>query len=193
MANELPPARFQGIVIYQDPEGVFEVRYPLNWHKFDVAHQSGGVLFSPYPDYTAVWVAVWKEMLPRPVYARDVNSLRLGLDEGIRLLGEEVQILDQHEDVIGDLIRFERITLFRNGETRSQRRHWLFYAHKNQINLVYQARQDEYKHWSGMAYYAFHTFRLPEHLWFAADPDQHDGAVDTRKDGNQKRSKKLSQ
>jgi hypothetical protein len=188
--NPLPPARFEGIVIYPDPDGVFEVRYPLNWHKFDVTQQQGGILFSPYLDHVAAWVAVWKEYIPKPVFASDVAVIRTGLDQGIHTLGNNVQILFQGEEVIGNLLRLERIVTFENEGVSYKRRLWLFYAHKVQINLVYQAYEAEYTHWSGMAYYSFHTFRLPEHLWFAADIGQEKAPQITGKEGNPKRKRK---
>jgi hypothetical protein len=188
-AKSLPPARFEGVVIYPDPEGAFEIRYPLNWHKFEVTQGSGGILFSPYPDHQAAWVAVWKVKISKPAYAADRELIRQGLDEGLLQLGENVQVVSQSEEVIGNLLRFERIVTFTNQSESLKRRHWLFFAYKHQINLVYQAREAEYSHWSGMAYYSFHTFRLPEHLWFATDAER-GKEVANRKKGGQIRTEK---
>jgi hypothetical protein len=186
---DLPPARFEGIVIYPDPDGAFEVRYPLNWHKFEVTHQKGGILFSPYSDHAYVWVAAWKDYISKWVTSKDIAILREGLDEGLQQLGEEVQILEQSEEIIGDLIRLERLVSFMVDCVSYKRRQWVFYAHQYIINLVYQARLEEFHHWSGMAYYSFHTFRLPDHIWFMTDQERPATEPVGRKGGPQENKK----
>lgn len=189
-----PPARFNGVRIHTDPDGVFKVRHALNWSVFDLPAHPGGFLCSPYAETPQTWVAVWKEDIGEIVRAADRKTLRDGLDEGLTKLGKNVQVLSATEDLIGDMIRFERILTFEQDGITHKCRQWVIFAHNYQIVLIYQAEnEEEFDYWLAMANYSFFTFELSEMIFFLTDPDQPQKRKEAQpvKKGKEKRTNRI--
>ena len=166
------PARFTGIQIYPEPDGLYRFRYALNWHVFPIAGQPDGILVSPEAENPKTWLAVWKQKLSEKIQAPDFSELRKGLDEGLRTVGSDAEIIAATEERIGDMVRFERIVTFVQDGKTCKRRVWLIYSNRWQISLVYHAESIEaYEYWLGMANYSFATFEPSELLYFATDTE----------------------
>jgi hypothetical protein len=161
--------RFRGIGTYRDPQGRFTFRYPSDWHEFELAGHREGVMFSPEPEDPRTYFAVWISNLDEPVVAEDLEDLKSGVEEGFsRLPGCRVE--SASEDLLGNLVKFERVYTFREGEAVRKRRVWLLYVDTWQMVVTFQgASPEEYRYWLPMGNYSFALFNLPEELWFATD------------------------
>ncbi len=170
MAERQPP-RFRGVRVYQDPMGRFTCRYPSDWHQFDLDDNREGVMFSPEAHDPKTWYSVWVSRLDEAVVAEDLEDLRQGVNEGLSQLAE-CKVESESEDVLGNLIKFERIFTFREDDAIRKRKFWILYVDKWLMVLTWQGSSpEEYKYWYPMANYFFMTFNLPEVLWFATDRD----------------------
>jgi hypothetical protein len=163
--------KFTGVFTYRDPQGRFTLRFPSDWHLFELDQQLDGVLYSPHTVDPQTWVSIWVQKLEDAVVAEDAEDLQAGVDEGLAGLPECV-VLTANNDVMGNLVRFERVYTFREGGAVRKRKAWLLYVSNLTIVLTFQGEsEEEYEHWFAMANYSFNTFILPESLWFAADRD----------------------
>ncbi len=168
---ERPPPRFYGVRTYLDPQGRFFFRYPTGWYQFELADGREGVLFSPEAVNPQTWFSVWIRRLDAHVVAEDMDDLRVGVDEGLAQL-PECRIESQAEEVLSNLIKFERIYTFREEGVIRKRKVWILYVDTWQMVVTWQgATEEEYKYWLPMGNYAFFTFNLPPELWFATDRD----------------------
>ena len=169
--TQRPRPRFTGVDTYIDPVGRFSFRYPIDWHKFELEENRDGVMYSPEATDPQTYFAVWATLLDPPVVAEDQEDLRIGIQEGLAGL-PEIKIESESEAVFGNLLKFERIFTFKDGEATRKRKLWLLYVDKWQIVVTYQgATPEEYQHWLSMGNYAFHFFTIPPELWFATDRD----------------------
>jgi hypothetical protein len=164
-----PAATFEGIQIYLDPDELFKFRYALNWDVWEMPEHPGGRLVSPPHTAGAVWLAAWKQDLGSAILPEDVDTLRAGLEEGLRQLGENVLVSRAQDEWIGNLLRFERVFSFERGGESFQRRQWVVFADHYQIVLIYHAPASDYEHWLAMANYTFFTFEIPEFVYFNAE------------------------
>ncbi len=170
MAERQRP-RFRGVDTYQDPQGRFTFRYPIDWHQFDLEGDREGVMFSPEANNPKTWFSVWISRLDEAVVAEDLEDLRQGVNEGLSEL-TECHVESKSEDVLGNLIKFDRIFTFQEDGAIRKRRLWILYVDKWLMVLTWQGSSpEEYKYWYPMANYAFMTFNIPEELWFATDRD----------------------
>jgi hypothetical protein len=164
---ERPPPRFYGIQTYCDPAGIYFLQYPSTWTVSPLADERDGVLIAPEPTSPNTWISAWKSDLGLAVVAEDLPDLRAGLEAGLAQVGDSVAA---SEEVLGNLVKLERIHTFAAGGARRKRRQWVLYVDHWQISLVYQgATLDDYNYWLAMANYSFFTFDLPTELWFATD------------------------
>jgi hypothetical protein len=163
--------RFYGIRTYQDAKGRFSFRYPSTWHQFELDDDRDGVMFSPEPDNPATFFAVWVAELHDHVVAEDADDLRAGVDDGLAgLPGCEIEVAK--DDLLSNLVKFERIYTFREGDAVRKRRVWIMYVDTWQMVVVFQgASPEEYHYWLPMGNYGFAMFNIPEDLWFATDRD----------------------
>jgi hypothetical protein len=129
------------------------------------------VLVSPQSDDPTTWFAVWATPLQDIVTAADADVLREGVDEGLYQLSR-VHIESSAEQMLGNMLRFERVYSFdENGATR-QRKVWMLYVYKWSLALIAQGETpEEYDYWSIMLQDCFDSFDLAPTLWFASDPD----------------------
>lgn len=165
------PPRFRGVTTYRDPQGRFSFRYPSTWNTFDLTEDREGALFSPDDSDPTTYFAAWVSRLPEHVVAEDASVLAAGVAEGLSAL-DSCEVLESHDDVISNLVKFERIYTFSDGGVIRKRRVWMLYVDTWQIVLVYQGSSpEEYDYWIPMGNYAFATFELPQELWFATDRD----------------------
>jgi len=171
MLTERERPRYRGIRTYRDPHGRFTFRYPSDWHQHDLADGRDGALFSPEPENLGTWFAAWATPLQDVVQAGDLPVLREGVTEGLFQL-PGVRVESSSEDVLGNLIRFERIYTFQeNGATR-RRKVWMLYVYRWALALIAQgASPEEYDHWAMMLEDCFSDFDLAPELWFASDPE----------------------
>lgn len=188
--------KFTGITTYRDPLGRFSIRHPSDWRVFDIREGvpqtrgkprkartaaakrateenplpvREGIGFAPDPDDLKTAFTVWASPLGQSVVAEDLAELREGVDEGLQLL-EGCEIEHSEEDVLSNLIKFERIYTFHEQGAARKRKQWLLYVDTWLICLTWQGSSPElYQHWFAMANYSFLTFELPTELWFATD------------------------
>src|SRR5262245_29176453 len=169
--TQRPPPRYYGIITYRDPHGRFSFQYPSDWHVFELEDQREGLLVSPEAENPQTWFSVWVSRLELKVVAEDLAELKDGVDEGLQLL-TDVKVESASEDALNNLIKFERVYTFREGETIRKRRSWFLYVDTWLMVVTYQgATEEEYAYWLPMGNYSFLRFELPEALWFATDRD----------------------
>ncbi len=166
-----PPPRYYGIKLYRDPHGRFSFQYPSDWHTFELEDQRDGVMVSPEAENPQTWFSVWINRLDLNVVAEDLEDLKDGVDEGLSQL-TDMKVESASEEALGNLIKFERIYTFRDGDAIRKRRSWLLYVDTWLMVVTYQgATEEEYVYWRPMGNYSFLRFELPEALWFATDRD----------------------
>lgn len=168
MTNRETP-KFTGITTFVDPQGRYSFRYPTDWNVFELADGRDGVLVSPYKDSPQTFFSVWISPLEYPATAEDFDELRAGVDEGLEQL-EDCQVLSSFNDHYGDLIKFERLITFREGDKTRKRRFWIMYVNKWLFVVTLQGESiEDYQYWVAMANHSFHSFTLPPELWFLTD------------------------
>jgi hypothetical protein len=171
MTAQRPTPKFTGVDTYLDPKGRFNFRYPSDWHQHNLANKQEGTLFSPQATNPQTWFAVWLTDLKERIVAEDMPVLRQGVEQGLSQLPEcnvELSI----DDVLNNLVKFERVFTFRDGEATRKWRQWLLYVDHWLMVVTYQGESpEEYDHWYAMVNYSFNMFQLPQALWFAVDRD----------------------
>lgn len=195
-ATSADTPKFTGVSTYQDPVGRFSVRYPDDWQRFEIKESvpkkrrrsarlamakkarednplpvREGFGVAPDPDDPHTTFTAWVSPLSTSVVAEDIEELRLGVDAGLaQLAGCTVERAS--EDVISNLIKFERVYTFQDGDAVRKRRQWLLYVDTWLMCLTWQGSNPRaYQYWLAMVNYSFHTFELPHALWFATDRD----------------------
>ena len=167
MTERRPPC-FTGVSTYLDPLGRFSFRYPTDWHRFALEGREG-VMFAPNPEDLQTAFTAWVTALEHGVVAEDLENLRHGVREGLAQL-PDCQVEHESEVVLGNLIKFERVYAFRDGDATRKRKVWLVYADTWLIVLTWQgANPEAYDYWEAMANYSFATFQLPQALLLATD------------------------
>jgi hypothetical protein len=126
-------------------------------------------MFSPEPEDPTTWFAVWSTRLPDIVVAEDVDVMREGVEEGLSKL-TDLNVGSSSQDILGNLLRFQRIYTFREVAAVRKRKVWMLYVYKWLFTLIAQgASVAEYQHWSMMLEDCFDDFDLAPTLWFASD------------------------
>jgi hypothetical protein len=170
MTDRPPRPRFYGIRTYIDPDGRFRFRYPTGWHEFALEDREG-VMYAPEAENPRTWFSVWITALDEAVVAEDIEDLRAGVDEGLAQLSD-CQVESASEQVLSNLIKFERVYTFADEGTIRKRKVWLLYVDRWLIVATWQGETvEEYHYWLPMGNYAFAHFTLPPELWFATDRD----------------------
>lgn len=169
--------RFRGIRTYRDPQGRFSLRHPSDWERHDLEGDLDGIMMNPTrgrtpdTDLEGTYLGIWATRLETKVVAEDQDILREGVDTGLAQL-PDCEVIESKDGFYSNLLKFERIYTFREGDKTRQRRVWILYVDTWQLVLVFQgADPDEFAYWRPMGNYAFATFELPEALWFATDRD----------------------
>ena len=167
--QQFPPALFYGVRTYVDPHDRFRFRYPTGWHEFALEDDREGIMYSPEAENPTTFLSAWTTRLEEAIVAEDLEDLRDGVDEGLTLL-PGCEIVSSSDQVIENLIKFERVYTFRQEDSIRKRKVWLLYVDRWQIMLTWQGGSvAAYDHWYAMANYSFTTFTLPTALWFAVD------------------------
>ncbi len=166
-----PTPKFTGIDTYRDSLGRFQFRFPMDWHAHKLADKREGILYSPQDSNPQTWFAVWITDLKEQVVAEDLHVLRQGLDKGLADLKDcHVEVAD--DTVMENLIKFERIFTFREGQQTRKWRQWLLYVDRWLMVVTYQGESpEEYDYWYAMVNHSFLNFNIAEALWFAVDRD----------------------
>jgi hypothetical protein len=168
---ERPAPRFVGVDTYRDPKGRFSFRFPSDWYAFQLAEKREGTLYSPQAENPQTWFSAWATDLKEHVVAEDAHVLRQGVEQGLSQLAE-CTIEQSTDDVLNNLVKFERIFTFRDGEAIRKWRQWQLYVDHWLIVITYQGENPaEYDYWYAMVNQSFLHFTLPEALWFAVDRD----------------------
>ncbi|NWG20131.1 MAG: hypothetical protein HXY39_07350 [Chloroflexi bacterium] len=163
--------RFTGVDTYKDPLGRFTFRFPSDWHQFELDNGMEGVLFSPESENPQTFFSAWVRQLDAEAIAEDVPILQKGIAAGLEHLTDCV-IESSSDDAYGNLLKFERVYTFRDGDATRKRKVWIMYVAQWQIVLTYQGRSPEaWEYWLPMGNYAFALFNIPPELWFATDRD----------------------
>lgn len=169
--------KFIGVTTYSDPLGRFSFRYPMDWHQFELADEREGVMVSPIAEDPQTYFSVWISQLEYPVVAEDYDELLSAFDEGLQQL-DACQVLESFNDVMSNLIKFERLYTFRDGDVVRKRRVWVMYVDKWLYVVTLQGENEaEYAYWLAMANHSFYSFTLPHELWFATDRELRDKIV----------------
>ncbi|GAB4114455.1 MAG: hypothetical protein Fur005_46410 [Roseiflexaceae bacterium] len=171
MTTNRPTPKFTGVDTYRDPKGRFQFRFPMNWHRYDLADKREGVLFSPESSNPQNWFSVWITDLKEKIVAEDMPVLRKGVEQGLSQLSN-VQVEYATDDTLQNLVKFERIFTFdQNGTTRKWRQ-WQLYVDRWLMVVTFQGETPaEYDYWFPIANHSFLNFVLPEALWYAVDRD----------------------
>jgi hypothetical protein len=147
------------------------MQYPSTWHTFELEDQREGLMVSPEAENPQTWFSVWISRLEFNVVAEDLEDLKEGVDEGLSQL-PEIHVEAASGEALNNLIKFERVYSFREGDTIRKRRSWFLYIDTWLMVVTYQgANKEEYDYWLPMGNYAFFRFELPQALWFATDRD----------------------
>jgi hypothetical protein len=191
--------KFTGINTYRDPLGRYSVRYPSDWNTFEIREgvpaRRGkprkarlasskrlateenplpvreGIGFSPDPRDGHTALTMWVSPLDEAVVAEDFAELKEGVDAGLEAL-EECRVEHASDDILSNLLKFERIYTFREGGETRKRKQWLLYVDTWLMCLTWQgSTPDAYAYWYAMANHSFLTIELPQALWFATDRD----------------------
>ena len=166
-----PTPKFTGVDTYKDRLGRYTVRYPSDWHIFDIEAKPDGVLFAPDASNTLTYVAAWAEDLGFDVEAKDLNDIVKAFDQGLESLGD-CEILESNDVVIGNLIKLERFYTYNDNGVTRKRKVWAMYVAQWLMVLTFQGETvDEWEHWYAMANQSFHHFVIPPELFFAMDKD----------------------
>jgi hypothetical protein len=166
-----PTPKFVGVDTYRDGQGRYSVRFPSDWHQFDIDFGRDGRLFSPSATNTHTYVAIWIDQLQFTAEANDATDLAEAFEKGLAQL-PACTILERSDTVIGNLIKFERFYTFDDNGVTRKRKVWAMYVDKWLMVLTYQGETvDEWEHWYGMANQSFHHFVIPTELWYATDRD----------------------
>jgi hypothetical protein len=161
--------KYSGIRTYLDPQGRFLFRYPSDWHQHELMDDRDGVMYSPEVENPETFFAIWAVRLEEKVVAEDIDILREGVDEGLFQL-PGLNIESASDRTFGNLIRFERIYTFAEGEVTRQRKAWMIYVYRWLFVLVAQgASAEAYDYWYMMLNDFFGTFDLAHELWYASD------------------------
>jgi hypothetical protein len=144
------------------------MRYPSDWARHDLEGQDGAI-FLPNPADPRTSLSARVDSLALPVVAEDLEELKAGVSEGLSRLTDCK--LEQASDVVlGNLIRFARVFVYREADAVCKRKVWLIYVDRWLIVLTWQgSSEQEYEYWLAMANYSFATLDLPQALWFATD------------------------
>lgn len=171
MTSSRPTPKFIGIDTYRDPMGRYTVRFPIDWHQFDIDFGRDGKLFSPSASNTNTYVAVWVEQMEFSADGKDAPVLAKSFNQGLSQLAD-CTILEQDDVVIGNLIKLERFYTFNDNGVIRKRKVWAMYVGKWLMVLTFQGETvEEWEHWYAMANQSFHHFVIPPELFFAMDKD----------------------
>lgn len=166
-----PTPKFTGVDTYKDRLGRYTVRYPSDWHIFDIEAKPDGVLFSPSANNTHTYVAAWAEDLGFDVEAKDLNDIVKAFDQGLESL-DACDIIESNDVVIGNLIKLERFYTYNDNGVIRKRKVWAMYVSHWLMVLTYQGETiEEWEHWYPMANQSYFHFVIPMELWFASDRD----------------------
>ncbi|MFM7678862.1 MAG: hypothetical protein ACKO83_08440 [Roseiflexaceae bacterium] len=171
MTSSRPTPKFVGIDTFRDHLGRFTVRYPSDWHLFDIDFGRDGKLFAPSATNTNTYVAVWVDKLDFTADGSDAPALAKAFNQGLNQLGD-CTIIEQDDAVISNLIKLERFYTFNDNGVIRKRKVWAMYVAQWLIVLTFQGETvEEWEHWYAMANQSFHHFVIPPELFFAMDKD----------------------
>jgi hypothetical protein len=162
---------FTSLHQYSDPLGRFTVRVPGDWTEFELTEDREGKMFSPQDDEPTTYFAVWVTQLGEHIVAEDLDALREGVEAGLAQL-DGITIEESRDDLLSNLVKFERIYTFDDNGVVRKRRVWMLYVDTWTFVVVFQGETpEEYHYWLPMGNYSFSTFNIPHELWFASDRD----------------------
>lgn len=163
--------RFTGTTVHEDELGRYEFRYPWDWTKSELEDDRDGVIMLPVEDDPATYFAVWVNEMELEVVADDLPDLREGFEAGLQQLGDcSIEKCDDQN--YNNIVKLERIHTFTQDGVSRKRRVWALYADRWQFLVVYQGSSvEEFEYWLPMGNYCFSTFKLPQELWYATDPE----------------------
>jgi len=171
MTTSRPTPKFVGVDTFRDHLGRFTVRYPSDWHLFDIDFGRDGKLFSPSASNTQTYVAVWIDKLDVTAHGDDAPALAKAFNQGLQQL-DACTIIEQDDVVIGNLIKLERFYTYNDNGVTRKRKVWAMYVSHWLMVLTYQGETvEEWEHWYPMANQSYFHFVIPMELWFAADRD----------------------
>jgi hypothetical protein len=172
--------RFTGVGTFSDIDNRFQFRYPTDWTRFDVDNKRGGVIFSPYGDEAEpkTFVTGYADDLDFKVVAEDMADLSLAVDEGLKQMNMASLELST-DTAFGNLLKFERVFTFREGDALRKRRIWIMYVDRFLIVLAYQGESvEDYDFWLPMGNTMFYHMKIPDSFWFATDRDLGGAGID---------------
>jgi hypothetical protein len=178
--NRPATARYTGVDTYSDIDNRFQFRFPSDWTRYDVDGKRGGVIFSPYGDEAEpkTFVTAYADDLDFHVVAEDMDDLSEAVDDGLKQMQMESVELSTNT-AFGNLLKFERIFTFRDGDALRKRRIWIMYVDRFLIVFAYQGESvEDYDFWLPMGNTMFFHMKIPDSFWFATDRDLGGAGVD---------------
>jgi hypothetical protein len=169
LATERERPKYTGFRTYRDPKGRYQFRYPVDWHAYELGDERDGIMFSPQAVDPKTWFSAWAVRLPDVVTPEDVSVLREGVQEGLASL-LDLEVESASDDVLDNLLRFERMFTFSEDGVIRKRKMWMIYVYKWLFVFVAQGETvDSYEHWHMMLDDCFDYLDLAPALWYASD------------------------
>ena len=104
-------------------------------------------MYSPHAENPQTWFSVWVVDLKEKIVAEDLPVLRQGVEQGLAKL-DDVQIEESTDNALSNLVKFERIFTFRDGEARRKWKQWQLYVDHWLMVVTYQGESlEEYDYW----------------------------------------------
>ena len=159
---------FTGLLVHRDLRYRYSFLFTEGWHDYELESDGGrGRIFAPRPDDITTSFSTEARDLGTEVTGDDLETLRDGVEEGLRQLPELV-IEKREGEAIGTLVTLEYWFTFREAETGLIRKRWLRLAYQGQIQvrLIAQgASPEEFTYWLPVFNQAIRTFQFAD--WWA--------------------------
>ena len=165
--------RFTGVDTFSDVHGRFQFRFPTDWAQYELEGHPQGVMFSPYPNQVApkTFISAYAVPLEFEVTSEDQADLSAAVQDGLQQL-EGVHVEHESDDAYGNLLKFDRIFTFQEGDAVRKRHSWIMYVGTWQILFAYQGESvEDYEYWLPMGNTMFFNVKIPDSFWFATDRD----------------------
>lgn len=159
---------FTGLLVQRDLRFHYSFLLIEGWHSYELESDGGsGRIFTPVEDDVTTSFSTEARDLGTTVTGEDLETLREGVEEGLRQL-PEMTIESQEGEAIGDLVTLEYRFTFREAESGEIRKRWLRLAYQGQIQvrLIAQgANPEAFDYWLPVFNQAIRTFQFAD--WWA--------------------------
>lgn len=160
MADQRNNPRYTGLVKYASEQDGYALWLPTGWHSFEMGGGRHGMIFSPFPDFSAAAFSVEKTVLPFQVSKKDLPLLREGFQKGLANLPGVV--IEKQDDIVEEkILAIEaRLTFLDQGHSKKR---WIrvIYGGEAQLTLIAEgAPPEEFEYWLPMFYNIMMTMTI---------------------------------